>query len=457
MGSRPAESAGGRSFRLALLLRAALLVGALAAVAVAWAAPGYHAVTLLFVLVSAVSTAELVSFVGRTNRELRRFLDSACNEDFASRPDGRPFDAGFAELHRSFEEVNRRFRALRSEREEEVRQLRALVEHVPVPLLCVHPDGKVEVQNIAARRLFAARPPVRVEDLEAFGDALAGAVASIRPGERRLVTMRVEGEEHRVTVAATEVVARGRSERLLSVQDIRSELEREQIESWQGLVRVLTHEIMNSITPVASLARTAEGLLDDVLASDGAPAALKEEMGDLRQAVETVARRSDALMKFVSSYRKLTRLPAPSPRPVAVRPLLESAVRLARADAGDAAPDFVVEVRPEGLEIEADEGMLEQVLINLLRNATQALEGRGGTVWLSGRISPRGRGVLEVADDGPGIPPEIADKVFYPYFTTRRDGSGVGLALTRQVMIAHGGTVALGERPGGGARFVLTF
>ena len=183
-----------------------------------------------------------------------------------------------------------------------------------------------------------------------------------------------------------------------------------------------------------------------------------EELKDVKSAVETVARRSDGLMQFVQSYRQLTRLPPPNRRSIRIGEVLRNAAQLVEASWREKAITLDVRVEPDSLELDVDPDMLEQVLLNLLKNAEQALtETAAPRVELRACLNRNGHVCLEVADNGPGIDPDIAARIFVPFFTTRRDGSGVGLALTRQVMLAHGGTVALGKSEDGGAKFTLTF
>ena len=183
-----------------------------------------------------------------------------------------------------------------------------------------------------------------------------------------------------------------------------------------------------------------------------------EELEDVKSAVETVARRSDGLMQFVQSYRQLTRLPPPNRKSLVVADLLEHASQLVAAPWSEKGIVLDVSVEPASLKLDADPDMLEQVLINLLKNAEQALEGSSSPrVSMKAGLNRNGHVSLEVSDNGPGIEPEVAAKIFVPFFTTKREGSGVGLALTRQIMLTHGGTVVLGSSESGGARFTLTF
>jgi len=294
--------------------------------------------------------------------------------------------------------------------------------------------------------------------LRSFGEDFYRQMSVVAPGERRLAVFLVDIVEQRLILSATEIIIGGEMERLVSLQNIQSELDGVQLQAWQDLVRVLTHEIMNSITPVASLAETAVDLVEDATRKVSDHPDVVEELADVKSAVETVARRSDGLLHFVQSYRQLTRLPTPNKQALEVRDLFASVAQLVATGWEDQSIELVMRVEPTSLQLTADADMLEQVLLNLLKNAEQALGGRDvPRVTMTASLNRNGHVCLEITDNGPGIDPDIADNIFVPFFTTKREGSGVGLALTRQVMLAHGGSVALGTSDTGGAKFSLTF
>jgi len=447
-----------RRFLVLLVVRLAVVGAAMAAVMWLWLEPGYHSATLIAGAVLVSLVGELWYHVSRTNRELTRFLDAARYADFSQRFDFEEEGSGFQSLGEAFTEIIERMRSLGAGQESELRRLHALIEHIPVPLLTLHADDTVTLQNNAARRLFGAEHVTQLKDLRRFGVRFADSVATAAPGVRELVTFSVEGIEYQLTLAATELVIEGRRERLVSLQDIQSELDMTQAQAWEDLVRVLTHEIMNSITPVTSLARTASVVVDEIVAKEQNDEPLREDLEDLRDAVSTVARRSESLTQFVDSYRQITRLAPPEKKRVALGELFEGVVRLAEAECPDEGVDFIAGVTPSELDVYADRDLLEPVLINLLRNAWQVTAGADTPrVVLCGRLNRRNNVVIEVADNGPGVSSDLAKKIFVPFFTTKEGGSGVGLALARQVMIAHGGFIRVSTNDDGGATFSLTF
>jgi len=446
--------------RFSVFLAARLVIVGLALSAAAWflILPGYHSATLLAASALFIFAAELWWFISRTNREISRFFDAARHADFSQRFSLDDLGTGFGDLGQTFTDILERMYDRRAGREIETRRLNALIDHIPVPLLTVHGDSSISLQNNAARRLFGASHVAKLKDLRQFGMSFHDAVAEAVPGNRELVTFSVEGVEYQLTLATTENIVAGESNRLVSLQDIQSELDVTQAQAWQDLVRVLTHEIMNSITPVTSLAATAADVVNDVLEKSGEDSPIATDLADLHDAITTVARRSDNLMQFVDSYRQLTRLAPPEKKRIEIADLFESVGQLANAEWPDSEGWLSLSVSPARLDVHADRILLEPVLLNLLRNAWQVTRGLDRpAVQISGHMNRRGNVVIEICDNGPGVPDDIARKIFVPFFTTKEEGSGVGLALARQVMTAHGGFIRVGQNKGGGARFTLTF
>ena len=447
-----------KGFLISLALRLALVGVAMAMSIWLLMLPGYHSATLLAFTALVLSIISLWRFVSRTNRELARFLDAVRFSDYSQRFDFEVVGSGFSNLGATLTRIMDEMRERRTNQEADLRHLRALIEHVPVPLMTLHADRSVTLQNNAARRLFGAAHVTRVSDLAQFGASFARSLEEATPGERQLVSFVVEGAEYRLALAATEIIIDGERERLISLQDIQSEIDATQAEAWQDLVRVLTHEIMNSITPVTSLAETATALVDDLAQQATPDSPLAQELEDVHSAVATVSRRSKSLVQFIDSYRQISRLAPPEKQRVSLQDLFESVTNLASSEWHDSHVSLNFTVEPSGLYVYADRDLLEPVLLNLLRNARQSTrETEGARIELRGHLNQRGNTVIEVSDNGPGVPDEIATKIFVPFFTTREGGSGVGLALARQVMIAHHGFIRLGRSGSGGALFTLTF
>ena len=303
---------GFKKFSVFIAIRTIFVMVNLLVLSLLISAEGYHATTLIALILLVFQSLSLVRFVSTTNAELVRFLDAARYADYSQRFDLSSLGSGFGELGSAFTGILERFQTVRSEQEEHQRHLKAIVEHVPVPLISIGSDGLLTVWNNAARKLFGANHVTKLSDLNPFGEEFAKHLTTVKPGERRLVNFTIDNMEHQLSISATQILLTNKQETLVSMQDIQSELDIAQLQAWQDLVKVLTHEIMNSITPVASLAKTTVDLVADCKHKAGSYPELSEDLQDISEAVETVARRSDGLIQFVSSYRQLTRLPTPN-------------------------------------------------------------------------------------------------------------------------------------------------
>ncbi|MCE9574243.1 MAG: PAS domain-containing protein [Deltaproteobacteria bacterium] len=454
MGSERATrgASGADRFALRLALRLIALTATLCGFAALVTAGGLYAVSAIVLGAAAIQAALLVRDVHRTNRELARLVGAIRFDDFQQSFAMAHLGPSFAELEAAFEELLGKFRATRLEGENQRRYLEALVEHVPVAIVAVHDDGTVALLNSAARRLFDLSASTTVARLIDFGPLFQRDVAQSARGARIVTRMEVDGVQRQLVMSTTQLTVGGAVVKLITLQDIQRELDGTTLSTWHDMARILSHEILNSLTPIASLARTAEGLVAELPADGG------ELRDDLEAAVSTVARRADGLMRFVRSYRQFTQMPPPTLRAIELRAYLARVEQLLRAELTGKGVALHVTLPAAGLTVVADDALLDQAVINILHNAAHAAAGGAAPeVWLTAHQSERGRPVIEIADNGPGVDDALGDKIFLPFFTTKADGSGIGLALARQVMLVHQGAITTAARPGGGALFRLSF
>ena len=434
-----------RSFSVSFLWRILLLslsiTGAVAAAL--WPKPQFGLAFLMGIVASGVAFS-LYRYVNDTNRRLARFFESVRYSDFAIRfASGKDKGDSFAEVNRQFNEVLEAFRQTRAEKEANLLFLNTIVQHLSAGILVFDAQAGVLVSNSAAFQLLGVYRLHHLHDLPERHKALIQFVQQLR-SKGKMLYQPESGRQ--LAVQGVSVSLQGRAVRLLTLQNIHPELQRKEVDAWRNLTRVLRHEIMNSVTPIVSLVETAQDIVRHDLGNSPASA-------DLTEALEVVASRSRGLMNFVEAYRSFSAIPAPRIEEFAVKHMLERVAQLT-------AP----ELREQKiLRLQADTGQLEMVLINLVKNAREALAGSakssesGPRITLRAGADAKGKPFIEVEDNGPGIASELLDEVFIPFFTTKPTGTGVGLSISKQIMQLHGGDIRVSTAAGGGARFVLEF
>ena len=445
------------AFRIGVLVRAGLLLATLTALAWMAANTDWYVAMLLCVSAVAAEVAALIRYASRTGQEVSRFLDAIAYDDNSAGFAGLTRDRSFRELGASMTRVLDQLRRGRMEREEQAQYLQSLVAHIPVALIAVDEDDSVQLLNLAARHLFGGACNHR-SDFARYGEGFTAGLEMLKPGDGAILRMERGDAVLPLKAGATDVTVRGRRRRLVSLQNIESELSAQELAAWQTVIRVMAHEVMNSLTPITSLASTARDHVGETLAAlpPGDPA--RAGLADAGEALDTLARRSEGLLQFVQNHRRLTKRMVAQLQIVPVRRVFSRLQRLLADELKTRDIALTTQVAPETLEISADIDLLDQALINLVRNAIEALrDTQAGHVALIAMQEAGGRVALAVSDNGPGIPPEMREKVFVPFFTTKRQGSGVGLSLVRQIAAVHNGSVAIAETPGGGATITLRF
>ena len=353
------------------------------------------------------------------------------------------------------------FQSLRSEKESQHQYLQTVVEHIGQALLCFDKDGKVLLMNEAARHLFQ-RPYLRsLESMSRIHEALYSKIRDIRSGEQELFKYNQDGRLVYLAVHATEFKLLGRPHKLISFQDISIEMETQEEESWQKLIRVLTHEISNSVIPIATLSSLMNQMFEGVGEGSKQVNDLSEEdIDDLRGSLKTIAGRSEALVKFVQNYRSLTEFNSNtlSISTFSVQELLNRVGTLLLPRLKERNIPLSYKVEPEALQVDGDFERIEQILINLVLNAADAVEEVDiPAIKIEAGISSNQQIYIQVADNGKGIEQSVLEKIFIPFFTTKPQGSGIGLSLSRQIMRMHKGNISVSSTQDKGSVFTLHF
>ena len=339
------------------------------------------------------------------------------------------------------------FRHAREEKEEHWLFLNTVVQHINVGIVSFESDGSIGLINTVAKRFLQAPQLRNIEEISGTLPELHQVLMNVKPGQRELININPQVQ---LALQATEIRMKGKLYKLVSMQNIRSELQQKELDAWQNLTRVLRHEIMNSITPIASLTSTLKDILvEDLKPRDDNYYIESDSVDDLQEGLNTIMSRSKSLIHFIDAYREYTSIPEPKFERISVREMLEHAANLEKSETRKRNIDFTWAALPEELTIYGDEELMGLVIINLVKNAIEAIEKvKKPKIILMGRIDLDNSTIIEVIDNGLGIEPEAIERIFIPFYTTKDQGSGIGLALSRQILQMHGGTLSATSNPG---------
>lgn len=448
-----------KSFRINVVIRVILLIASVLLLVYIIFNTSLNVSAFILGLFIVFLIYELIAYIETTNKKLTSFLQSIKHADFSSSFTDRGMGKSFEELNNAFNEVIGEFQKYRSEKEEHLNYLLTVIHHVSIGMVAFKADGKIDQYNKAVTDMFKVRNIRNIRDLKALKEDFPERLMKMKAGDNILVKVFVDDELLQLSIHATQFRMRGDDFTLISLQNIHNELEEKEIESWQKLIRVLTHEIMNSITPISSLA----GTVREMLLNEEDENTVKmnplddEDVESVQSALITIEKRSQGLLNFVEIYRNLTRIPKPNFRYFLVQQVFENAQQLLKPKIDELKIDYSHRIIPEGLMVTADPDLIDQVIINLLLNAVDAVKEKPNPAIALLATDFNGRIKIEVRDNGYGIKPDIMDKIFMPFFTSKKHGSGIGLSLSRQIMHLHKGTIAVRSKPDEGSVFILMF
>ena len=409
-------------------------------------------------LVLLITTFNLIYFLNRINRRIYYFFDAIKNEDatlsFPKNSDSKII----RDLNQSLMNVNKQIQQIYIENQQQEQYFQALLEHAATGMFTFNKKGFILHSNNLAKQLFEVDVLTHINQFERVDQKLFQTVKDIQPSEQRLITLQSSKGVIQLLIKSNLFVSDKEELMLLSVHDIKNQLDEKELDSWRKLIRVMMHEIMNSITPVTSLSES----LANFFYKEGKPKT-SEEIDDKTiettiRGLEVIREQGKGLISFVESYRKLTRLPKPKKKAFQLKSLVDNISILSSSYANADQVSLTSEITPPEMEILADEKQISQVLINLVKNAYQANKSNGNAkIKLLAKLANSGRPEIQVIDNGPGIPEDLMDKIFVPFFTTKETGSGIGLSVSRQIMQMHGGSLKIDSIPGKVTKATLSF
>ncbi|MCX2739146.1 sensor histidine kinase [Pontibacter anaerobius] len=448
-----------RHYKLQLLLRVLLLAATVFALAKIEFSQEYRGTLIGLGLFTLLQVWLLMRYMERSNRLFLRFLNSIKYDDFSEQFHVGSEGKTQRELSQRLNEVMMKFREVRAEKEAHLQYFEVIVQHIGIGIITYKPDGSILLLNNAAKKLLQVGRLRQVQELQEVSPELTLGLQQLESGEKVLVPVRQDGEQANLSVHVMELSLLGDRVRLASLQNIQLELEEKEMEAWGKLIRVLTHEIMNSVTPISSLSASACEEIHSYTDTEAEEITLlRDELVDIGQCLQTISRRSEGLIRFVNEFRNLTTISVPKMSRFDVGELLQEIKLLLREQLAQQHVQLFVQAPRENMLLTADRSMVEQVLINLVKNSTEAVyEQPDGQIELRASLDERSRVTISVSDNGPGMTEEAMAKIFIPFYSTKKTGSGIGLSLSRQMMRLHKGTISVQSELGRGTTFLLRF
>jgi nitrogen fixation/metabolism regulation signal transduction histidine kinase len=405
-----------------------------------------------------VLTANLIIFLNGTNRKIKYFFDSIRNDDSSLSFPVEEKNKTVKEIFKNMNRVNEQIKRLKIENRNQEQYFRILIEHLATGIITYDNKGFVLHSNSSARKLIQTDVLTHIKQIERIDARLFQTINSIKSSERRLVPLYTEKGEIQLSLKTASFRTNNDELIILSIQDIKNELDEKEVESWMKLIRILMHEIMNSITPITSLSES----LSNIYSNEGQPVlpdqVTSKTIATTLKGLNVIKDQGKGLMSFVESYRKLTRIPEPEKQLFKIADLFNRLEILYDSQVKKDRFELSFSVKEPDLEIFADQNLISQVLINLIGNAHDSIENiPEGKILISAGTDHELHPEICVMDNGPGIPDENLDEIFIPFFTTKQNGSGIGLSISRQIMRMHRGNLKVRSVPGKETVFCMSF
>lgn len=447
-----------RRFSILVIVRVILLAATVGALAFIFGDERLFFNHIILGLIIIFQVWELIRFVNRTNKELTKLFLAVKHSDFSVTFGFGKLGNSFRELENSFTEIITSYKDVKIEKEVQFQFLQALVNQLQIGIVSLENNHKLTLINPTAEQLLNAKGIKNWSILLEKNPVLARELNLIGDNGRKLFELRTDKESRMLSMDVTTLHLLDTPYKLITLQDINSEIEQKEIEAWQKLIRILTHEIMNSVTPISSLTETMQSMLEDGQGNQRQIADITEEaVTDILFSLKTIHKRSDRLLSFIDDYRKFARVPKPAPENVDITDLTDDVHKLMQRQLEQHGIAFSVEITSGASEVWLDRTLIEQVLINLTTNSIHALAGRPEPKITLSAYRQANHIIMEVTDNGKGIPEKELADIFIPFFSTKKEGSGVGLSLSKQIMNLHSGKMTVRSAPNKGTSFYLHF
>ena len=417
----------------------------------------FTVLSILLILVFLI--IELFYTISRTNRVVESLLESIRYGDFNRRIQDKAAGLGFEGLADSAQKIIEAIAAAKIEKETQYQYLQTMLEHIHTSVLTLNEKGEPELINPLALNtlgIYNTKQPSWAE-IEKSAPLFGATVKNMGESGRQMIRLSNTPSGKQLLVLLTTVKIGGKLIRIITFQDIEPEIEQKEMESWQTISRIMAHEIMNSLTPLSSLTETGIMLLEKEGQVKDLNELSQKTIDNLYTALKTISGRNRSLTQFLGNYRQLARLPLPVKKEIRVSDLLNDIFELYKESCVKKGITCSINPGPEKLLILGDEAQVKQVVINLVKNATEAMEGAKSPGLKMNVKRILDFVSIEISDNGTGIPSEVLDKIFVPFYTTKPEGSGIGLSLSRQIIRNHGGQITVESEAGKGTTFKVAF
>jgi len=447
-----------KNYKFNIVLRIFLLVINTIALSYYLINTNYYIISANLVLLMIVQILMLYRYLNKVKQDLTNFFNSLKNNDSTIVYDISDKNDLFSEVYSGMNMLNRKMSQIQIDNEMSNNYSRIMAEHITLGLIVFDMDGKVELVNRAAKKLFNIESLANIESLDDIHSGFSDILRQIDPSGQKLIKISNEKENFPVLILAAEFKMKGKKKKLISLQNIKKELDEKEMLSWQKLSRVLTHEIMNSIAPISSTIKEITRMMKDSEGFKESDTSMPNEiLTKTVDGLEIIEERSNSLLEFVTSYRKINSVPKPDISRVNIQLMLKGIVKLVMEEMKNSNINLSLDVE-DNIFVHADNKQLQQIIINLISNSKDALHKKDSKNILIRSFSDNdGKAVIEIEDNGCGIPISIIDQIFVPFFTTRENGSGIGLSLSRQIMLLNGGNISVKSEEGKGSIFILNF
>lgn len=411
---------------------------------------------LVFLVLIVIQSRAFFKEQAANELSITRFLDQLKKNEIDFEPEEKNED-----LKNQYKAIISSIKERQKEKEAEYQYFRNIVQHVGIGIITFNKSGDIQLYNFAAKKLLNTSYQVNnIKQLSKVSEELVETFRELKTGGSKLIQVNIGEESRQLSVYAIELQLHDKHFKLVSLQNIQTELDEKEMEAWRNLIRVLTHEIMNSVTPISSLTGTTREMLSEYKVNDAEQVPVrKDDMEDLMYSLKTIENRSEGLIRFLNEFRNLTHTPTPKLKSENINVLLEGICLLMSKELKGKSINIHKSFDNKIPEISIDRELIEQVIINLVKNASESFDSEQDekNIWITSNLDAKKRVVISVKDDGAGIEPEALTKIFIPFFTTKKNGSGIGLSLSKEIMRKHQGNISVQSTLGSGTEFVLKF